>query len=229
MDVRIPSQTLKRCLVAAVLFLSLSGLAVELAQSIWPLQTDEMPLGFVSLSYEQNLPTWFSSHLILICAALLALISFTEGGHGAEYRRHWRGLAFIFVYISLDEAVELHEGLNLLFETSGFLHFGWTIPFGLLVIGLAITYWKFLWDLPPRTRWRFVLSAMLYVGGALGVELPLGYWTDLHGDDNLTYGLLDWIEESLEICGMSVFAWSLGSYLTSGEGGLHVERVSIES
>jgi hypothetical protein len=229
MDVRIPSQTLKRCLVAVVLFLSLSGLAVELAQSIWPLQTDEMPLGFVSLSYEQNLPTWFSSHLILICAALLALISFTEGGHGAEYRRHWRGLAFIFVYISLDEAVELHEGLNLLFETSGFLYFGWTIPFGLLVIGLAITYWKFLWDLPPRTRWRFVLAAMLYVGGALGVELPLGYWTDLHGDDNLTYRLLDWLEESLEICGMSVFAWSLGSYLTSGEGGLHVGPVSIES
>lgn len=229
MDVRIPSQTLKRCLVAAVLFLSLSGLAVELAQSIWPLQTDEMPLGFVSLSYEQNLPTWFSSHLILICAALLALISFSEGGHRAEYRRHWRGLAFIFVYISLDEAVELHEGLNLLFETSGFLHFGWTIPFGLLVIGLAITYWKFLWDLPPRTRWRFVLAAMLYVGGALGVELPLGYWTDLYGDDNLTYGLLDWLEESLEICGMSVFAWSLGSYLMSGEGGLHVGSVSIES
>ena len=229
MNIGIRPIALERCLVSVVLFLLVAGLVAELAPVIWPLQTEELPLGFLSLSVEQNLPTWFSSQLIFFCALLLAVISFARDGHGAEYSRHWRGLAVVFAYISLDEAVELHEELNLLLETDGIFHFGWTIPFGVLVIALSIIYWRFLWRLPAKTRRRFILAGMLYVGGALGVELPLGYWTALHGDENLTYALIDWVEESMEICGMSVFAWALANFLASGDARLRIDGVSSES
>jgi hypothetical protein len=228
MKIGIPPIALERCLISVVLFLMIGGLVAELAPVIWPLQTDALPLDFLSLSVEQNLPTWFSSQLIFVCALLLAVISFARDGHGAAHSRHWRGLAIVFAYISLDEAVELHEELNLLFDTSGIFHFGWTIPFGVLVLALSIIYWRFLWQLPVKTRRRFIFAGVLYVGGALGVELPLGYWTAQHGDENLTYALIDWVEESMEICGMSVFAWALAKFLASGNDGLRIVGISAQ-
>ncbi|MCS5619830.1 MAG: hypothetical protein NZ808_08210 [Myxococcota bacterium] len=224
MEIRIPTTTLKRLLLGLVIVLSFMGFLVPLAHDRWPLETFDMPLGLVSLSDEQNLPTWFSSHLILLSASILALISFSESGHGAEYRRHWRGLAFVFAYLSLDEAIELHEGLNLIADTSGFLYFGWVVPFGILVLILAVTYIDFLRHLPEKTRNQFVIAGAIFVGGALGVEMILGYWTDLHGEENLTYGMIDWVEESLEMCGMSLFAWSAGSFLLAPAEGVVLRK-----
>ena len=45
------------------------------------------------------------------------------------------------------------------------------------------------------------------------MELPLGYWTDLKGKENLTYGMIDLVEESLEIVGVSIFLYILLEYL----------------
>ena len=53
------------------------------------------------------------------------------------------------------------------------------------------------------------------VSGALLMELPLGYWTDLEGTDNLTYGMIDLVEESLEIVGVSLFLYTLLDHLAS--------------
>ena len=223
MEAKVPSRILKRWSIGTAIFVSLAGLLAELGRDRSQFDdSSNMLIGFVSLSYEQNLPTWFSSHLIFLCAVMLAVISFSNQGHGAQFRRHWRGLAFIFAYISLDEAVEIHEGLNFIFETSGVLYFAWIVPFGLLLLMLAIAYQGFLRQLPRPVRRRFILSGGLYVGGALVMELPLGYWTDLYGDENLTYAMLDWVEESLEICGMLLFAFSLASFMTRPDGSLRL-------
>lgn len=169
----------KYTLVCAAVLLSIAGLVAELLRVREPFYDDEtMWIGFFSLSYENNLPTWFSCQLIFLCAAMLAMISFSDNAHATKFRRHWQSLACIFVYISLDEAVQLHEGLNLLFETSGLLYFGWIIPFGAIVVVLGFVYQKFLRQLPSKYRQRFILAGCLYVGGALGMELPLGYWVD---------------------------------------------------
>ena len=41
------------------------------------------------------------------------------------------------------------------------------------------------------------------------MELPLGLWVSEHGSSNLGYGLLDWIEETLELTGIAVFLYAL--------------------
>ena len=43
------------------------------------------------------------------------------------------------------------------------------------------------------------------MGGAMGVELVLSYWTDLYGSSNLGYALIDWVEETMEMCGAALF------------------------
>jgi hypothetical protein len=42
---------------------------------------------------------------------------------------------------------------------------------------------------------------MLYVGGAVGMELPLGAVTESQGDDSLAHALVDAVEETLELVG----------------------------
>jgi len=191
----------KRLLLAAGLSVALPGLAVELACHGGLIDPEGSLRAGLSLSYEGNLPTWYATVLLWSAALGLARIAANEAS--AE-RPHWWGLAAVFALMSLDEAVELHESLGGA-ALSGVLYFSWVIPGALLTALFAWTYWGFWRRLPVPTRRGFAVAAALYVGGALGMELPLGAWVEVHGDENLVYGLLDFVEESLEITGLSVF------------------------
>jgi hypothetical protein len=81
------------------------------------------------------------------------------------------------------------------------------------VLVLAILYGRFLWALPSRPRWQFIIAGALFVGGAVLCELPLGYWTDIAGRHNLGYGLIDCVEESMELLGVTWFLLALVEYL----------------
>lgn len=199
-----------RVILAPLAFVSLCGLLVELAA-----YTVGLPLGllaFFSLSYEANFPTWIASVLLFACSAALSAIA-SELSPGAAFRRHWWILALGFAYMSLDEAVELHEHAHLLVDpfvdSGGLFHFSWVIPAAIVVAMLALAYFPFVRHLEPVARRRFVLAGMLYVGGAVAMELPLGLWTESYGSDNLGYGLIDWFEETLELVGAGVFLWAL--------------------
>jgi hypothetical protein len=123
-------------------------------------------------------------------------------------------LAGLFFYLSLDEAIEIHEHLGGFFGTGGVLYFDWVIPAGAAVLVLGAVYLPFLRRLPARTRARFLLAGALYVGGALLVELPLGWWTERAGDDNPVYAAIDLVEETLELAGASVFVLALRQHLS---------------
>jgi hypothetical protein len=60
---------------------------------------------------------------------------------------------------------------------------------------------------------KVALAGALYVGGALGVELLLGLWTDRHGELNFVWAVIDMAEEGLEIVGSSLFLYALLEYL----------------
>lgn len=202
-ELRLPVPSVIRVLVALTAIFSLAGLAIELARHLGDVHG---PLvGLLSLSYEGNLPSWYASALPLACAGLLALVAAGE----AQDRRHWRLLALGFCAISIDEAVGFHEQLSGTFDTSGVLHFDWVIPAGALVIALGLYFLGFLRRLSRETARRFVLAGALYVGGAVLCELPLGWWTEHYGDHSLGYALIDWVEETLEFVGLTVFAAAL--------------------
>jgi len=205
--------SLRRLLIAATAAVSLLGLSVELAHHLGAgSQSSLVPL--LSLSEEANLPTWYSSMLLFSCGVALAAIAATVARAGGPYRRHWAFLGLVFVYMSLDETAQLHERLNSVVPPlHGAFYFGWIIPAGIVVALLGVAYLRFVAHLPASTRRRFILAGALYVGGALGMEVPLGIWADRSGADNLGYVLIDFVEESLEMFGATLFLLALLRHL----------------
>ena len=193
---------LGRVLLTTTSVVVLLGLGAEIASASG---VDSRLVGFFSLSVEGNLPTWYASSLLLACAALLGAMA-----HSATAdRRHWGTLALIFVYLSLDEAAELHENLGGLFGTGGVLYFDWVIPAAVVCLLLAAVFLPFVWRLRRDVRNRIIAAGALYVAGALLLELPLGWWTERAGDDNAVYAFIDLIEESLELAGATLLADTL--------------------
>lgn len=212
---------LRQGLLCAVAVVSLLGLGAELVHHLRPsIQSPLLP--FFSLSCEGNFPTWCSSLLLSSCGLALLLIAAAVRQAGAQFSRHWAFLGAIFLYMSLDEAVELHEHLGEIVELHGVLYFSWVVPAAAIVFFIGIAYLRFLRHLPVETRWRFVLAGSLYVGGALVLELPLGWWAEHSGRDNLIYGLIDWVEETLELVGAALFLAALVGYLSAMPGGLRL-------
>ncbi len=186
---------------SATLLVCLAGLLVELACGLGKLDGESMWRTGLSLSYEGNLPTWYATVLLWTAALGLSRIAMQAP---ATARRGWAGLAAIFALLSLDEAIELHESLGGA-ELHGPLYFSWVVPGALLTAMFGLAYLRFWLRLPSATRRAFALAFAIYVGAALGMELPLGAWTERHGDDNVVYALLDFGEESLELVGLTYF------------------------
>lgn len=202
-ELPLPARALGRALALASEFVCAAGLLAELAFHAGALHP--APRWLLSLSYEGNLPTWYTSALALTCAALLGWLAAAEPAE----RRAWRALALGFLAISADEVLGLHEHLSGLFATTGVLYFGWVIPAGVGVAAVGLAFVGFLRRLPRETSRRFLAAGALYVGGALLFELPLGWWAERHGDDDLIYALIDAAEETLEIAGLTLFARAL--------------------
>lgn len=169
-----------------------------------------------ALNAEGNLPSWYSSSSLLICAVLLALISFASGG--TVYRLQWAGLSLAFLYLSVDEAVSIHEkasslvGKFLPFE--GFSNFAWVIVYAPLTVVFGLIYLGFARSLPAETKRLFVVAGTLYVAGALGMEAIGGLYASLYGELNVIYYLLTQIEEILEMLGVVVFFYALLLYMS---------------
>jgi hypothetical protein len=192
--------TLRRRLLYAVALVACVGLVVE----AWHAQSHdaviEALLPKLSLSYEASLATWLSSSILLACSVAAGVIAASR----PAWQRHWWGITAVLAWMSIDEAIELHEHLGGMFGTGGVLYFDWVIPAAGIVVVLAAIYWRFVFALAELTRNRLLLAAAIYIMGALVMELPLGWWTDRHGTEGLGYGLIDWIEETLEMVGASL-------------------------
>ncbi len=179
--------------------------------------TDIPGMSKFHLDREANIPTYFSGLLLISVAALLGLIALQKNNQQDKYKRHWAMLSVIFLALSFDEVASIHELLVVpmrsLFGASGIFYFAWVIPGIAFVTILAISYWRFLWNLPPRSRNLFVLSAVIFVGGAIGFELMGGFHADNHGQTDLTYSLLTSGEETMEMAGVITFIYAILDYM----------------
>jgi len=187
---------LRRWLALGIAVVAGLGLAAELGKDALPPEL----VSHLSLSYEGNVPTWFSSSLLLSCAIAAGAIA--RGA--AAWRRHWWGMAIVFGYASMDEAAEIHEHLGGLVGTHGVLYFDWIIFAAAILIVLSLVFLRFVIALPRATRLGIIIAGAIYIGGAVGGELPLGWWTERFGNDGLGYALIDWVEETLEMIGASL-------------------------
>lgn len=165
---------------------------------------------------EQSLPNFFETTLLLAASALLALLAAEARAAKRPMPLAWAGLSAIFLFMSIDEAVSIHESLGHLlrrtWHLTGALHYAWVIPYGLFTLFVGVTYIRFLLRLPRPIAWGFVLSGALYVGGALGVEMIDAAVGQAMGEHSVAYLILIGFEETAESLGVILFIYALLRY-----------------
>jgi hypothetical protein len=176
--------------------------------------------GFVPKFYldeESNIPTYFSSTLLLMVSVLLGVIAAVKRRDNDAFAMHWKMLAILFLYLSIDEASALHELLTepmqQLFGARGLLHFAWIIPGAFFVTAILIAFARFLRHLPRHFAQHFVIAGIAYVGGAIGCEMICGRYSNLYGQENLVYSMLSMLEEVVEMSAMTYFLYALLRYI----------------
>ncbi len=178
-------------------------------------------LGKFHFDREDSFPTYFSSVILFFSAVVLSVITVLKTRLKNRYSKHWLMLSLIFVFMSIDETIGIHEMLTepvrLAFNLSGYFRFSWVLPGLVVIIFLFFTYFKFLRSLPASYRNGFLLSCAIYITGAVGFEMIGANLYDglERPQKDLYYNLAMTMEESLEMMGVLLFISKLLSYLKS--------------
>lgn len=170
------------------------------------------------LNREANIPTWFSSILLILNAFTLAIIAIHTKAQRGSYHTQWFVLAAIFLYLSIDEAALLHEMMEKpvrrAFDLKGYLYFAWIIPAVCFLVVLGVYIRRLLFDLPKMTRWLFVIAGCVYVVGAVGMEMIGSNIFYTHGGHKpIAYYLWATMEETFEMVGLIIFFYALLDYV----------------
>lgn len=166
-----------------------------------------------NIGLEQNLPTVFSTLLLLVNACLFLVLSFT--GEATRYMRYtWLMMATAFCFIGIDESALIHERLSApvkaLVPVEGYVFFAWVLPYAIATAVIGCVAFYAVWRLGWRYRLLFGIAGLTYVGGAVGFEIVGGNYFQSNGQQvDLTYRLFQSVEESLEITGLIILLYTL--------------------
>lgn len=164
---------------------------------------------------EVNLPSLYSTIALLACALILFLIHYIENGKWVRFG-YWSLLGMVFLFLAIDENISLHEKIigpiRSQFNLAGVLYYAWIVPYFLAVSLLGLYYIPFLLKLPLKVLYHFILAFLLFMGGAVGMEMLGGRHNSLYGQD-ATLVLYYSIEEFLEMLGVAVFIKGLLLYI----------------
>ena len=158
---------------------------------------------------EVSIGTWFATLLFIAAATALFFAGRQEdqgsrrGGFGGN------SLAIVMILLSIDESASLHERfgdvLEEVVETGGFLHYIWVVPGTIFVVAVVLGHLGWLRTLPASTRNGMVLGGVVFVVGAVGMEILAAPLAEAGKDETLAVVSLIAIEEFLEMAGLSVF------------------------
>lgn len=183
----------------------------------------------VDFDYEANLPSLYSALAILFCASQLWIIGLQQNRLCTPFKNHWFGLAAIFMFLGIDEAVGFHEEVGdfietfELFEAKGKLYFAWVVPYGFLLLLFAVSYIKFVLYLPKVIKTKFIIAGLMYIGGAVGIEIISAAEADLNGTDTIKYSILYTLEELCEMFAILLFCDTLLKYIAKEIGNISIK------
>lgn len=222
-----------RGLLAAVLLLAL----MDASALAWRLGFDgkglDRLLQLIHLDGEGNLPSFFSSMLLLGAALLCFVAGRVKSADGSPVRWYWYILACALAFLAVDEAAQLHEVLNGLISRAwsnrGALRWPWVVPYAAAAFVLAVICLPFLRALPRPVSARMVVAGAIFVLGAAGLDMIEG--AILHfmraGDRSLEPFFLGLpiLEESLEMTGVILFIDAVLRYLALRDADINVRIV----
>jgi hypothetical protein len=169
---------------------------------------------FFDLDSEMNLPTFFSSTLILINAFLFYVLWLLKRSDG-EPRIVWIFFAVMFLFLAMDEYCSIHEKVGIVFQYvlhltgKGYWYLTWIVPYGFIVGLIAFYFYRSWRRLPLFIKLWFSFSAMTYLVGAIGFESIGEKISQQHGNVDISYKIVMIMEESLEMVGQIMLEYTL--------------------
>ena len=163
----------------------------------------------LDLDAEASLPTWFSCALMMLCSLMLFLVAAQAAQDRLWPAVPWFLLAAIFLLLSLDEIAMVHEWISAALaariENSGLFYFAWTLPALIICLPGLVCFLPFILRFRGLDRVLLIGSAIVFLSGAVGMEMLAGAEAEVAGIDSLRYRLLATVEESLEYAGLLIF------------------------
>lgn len=202
----IPRRSIRRALLAVaaafcVISFTLAGLRI--------LGGRDRVLGLsqlLDLNGEGNIPCWYSSTLLFVCALAAASVARRLG---REIRWGWNGIALALTVMSLDETAQIHERLTLPPEFLGpygpIHNITWVFAGTVIAGAVAGLFLRTVLAAPPPVRRGVFLAGAVYIGGAVGMELIGGLWALHFGEANMVHAAIDLLEEGGELFGATLF------------------------
>lgn len=169
------------------------------------------------LDGEMNVPSLTSS-LLLFITALTAFFTAWALPGAQKHKRAWTIIGVVFVVLSFDETIRLHEQISVLMASidpaDATSHIGWEVPYLAVigVLGLYMLPWFLALD--RGTQIRFAAAGIIYVFGAIGMEHAATIYyaaigTDRTMDATLTGQVFVTLEEVMEFSGVALFEYSM--------------------
>jgi len=168
---------------------------------------------------EANFPTFYSVSMAIAASFLLFVIAYFKNEIKDTYRFHWVVLALFLLYISMDDASVIHEKVSKylkgLSDFGGWFQYKWVIVGLAIVAILAVSFFRFWLNLDNKYKILFLVSAALFFGGAMGVEMIGGRWANANGSKNFVYILFTTLEQGMQYSGLVTLVYTLLLYIKS--------------
>lgn len=228
MNIKIRSKRIVLNLAFIGLLLCLISLAVQAIRYFSIFNIHPKVLLYLNVSGENNIPSLYSSTLLLLSAVLLCLISISE--NKSQRRFYWKTLSLIFFFLSADEMLQLHENINPILSNS--FGFGtstsgtgrWDAFSLSLFFLVGLIYCKFLISLPKQVKQMFLIAAIIFAIGGAGIEVVgINFFPSIYIEPTIFSGVLSTIEELLEMLGSCIFVFGLITYMECEVGSIKVD------
>jgi hypothetical protein len=182
--------------------------------------------GKLYIDGKANLPSYVNALLLVISSFFLLITWSLERLRDRRKSVNWLLLSIIFLFLSLDETIGLHDfivsGLPQGDDADNRLFFAWMLPYGFAAGLFSIYQVRFLSRIDPEFAVGFFFGGLIYIFGAIGMELIGTNVAMTFGSRGIPYALSVTIEESMEMCGLVVFIHFLIRYVSRTFGTFNV-------
>jgi hypothetical protein len=214
-------------LISIALGLSVASLVGQYCLYFLNLEQFSAIANLFDVDRENNVPSFYGGFLLLFNAFLLAAIAIAKKRSRDRYTLHWQGLSIIFFYLSFDEWFSIHETVNKFINQTGGMtgEKQWDVLNSIVLVLFSFAYLKFFFHLPKQLRKLFFISALLFVVGALGIELiGSNFFAYIYNQPRFISEIVITIEELLEMLGTALFSYALLLQIIH----LPIHNISIE-
>ena len=172
----------------------------------------------VNIARNLSIPTIFEVLLLFFTAVLLGVVAAIQQTKKDVFYRHWAALAYMFVFLSLNEGTGLYKLVFIPLRNAirdaipGCSIRSWQMTLSLIVIALLVFYRGFFRSLPAGTKKMIIISAVLYMTGFTMGKLISSIYVDLYTKNNYMYAVLVTIARMFEISSVIAFIYTLLDY-----------------